>query len=775
MQLSLLTQGPADPRKQVSSPLADEAQYRYLHYAMSVITARALPDCRDGLKPVQRRILYAMFHDQRLLPDAKHKKCAAVVGDVLGKYHPHGDSSVYEALVRMAQDFSLRMPLIDGHGNFGSQDGDAAAAYRYTECRLRTFALELLLELGQETVSFRPTFDGMRTEPVLLPARVPQLLINGTQGIAVGMATSIPPHHPGEVIDACLMLLEEPGLETADLLKKIKGPDFPTAGELLCTKNQLVSVYEQGHGTLKLRGQYKVPSIAARGPVQVVIDSIPYGVTRAAVLEKIQDICADKTLPALLQCRDESTDQVRIVLELKPGTDPHLVMAYLFRHTPLQTSVHVNMTCLVPSENPDVCIPRQLSLIGMLRAFLDFRMDVVTKRTTYELEKLQGRIHILGGFATVYGVLDETLAIIRRSKGKPDAAQKLMARFGLDAQQVDAILELKLYRLARLEIDVVEQERAEKMQAAAALHALLDSEDSRWSLIREELIAAREAYPTKRLTRISVPAEETPLDLDQLTTAEDGYLVITREGWIKRMGSIKDVTSLRVRELDAVGWILIGSTKSTFVVFTDKGMVYTGRIGDIPASTGYGEPLQKFFAFQDQERVLAAYSLDPRTPIANMAWLLVSRQARTLRAPLAAFAEVSTKKGRRCMRLQSTDVILSAHLVSENACVSSVSTHGHWLSCAVSDIPLLQAAGQGVRLMNLSAEDTLVAATPQLPITLETDQGKTVTLDKHASRSTRGGKGKPLLKKSKFHRQLLNTPTLPVFPKRQVDASRHVS
>src|SRR5262245_46544616 len=304
--------------KELPVPLDQETQRRYLNYALSVITSRALPDVRDGLKPVQRRILYAMYHDQRLRPDAKYRKCAAVVGDVLGKYHPHGDSSVYEALVRMAQDFSLRYPLVDGHGNFGSLDGDAPAAYRYTECKLRQAAMELLEELGQSTIDWRPTFDGVRSEPIVLPARLPNLLINGAQGIAVGMATSIPPHNAGEVIDACLALIDDPSLQTPALLRHVRGPDFPTGGEVLSSKQELREIYEQGHGSVRLRGQYRVEEPAdRRGAPTLIITSIPYGPTRATIMEKIGEIISEKKLPQLVDCRDESTTDVRMVVELK--------------------------------------------------------------------------------------------------------------------------------------------------------------------------------------------------------------------------------------------------------------------------------------------------------------------------------------------------------------------------------------------------------------------------------------------------------------------------
>ncbi|MFI5290141.1 MAG: DNA gyrase subunit A, partial [Polyangia bacterium] len=331
-----------------SISLSDETQRRYLNYALSVITARALPDVRDGLKPVQRRIIFDMFHDLRLLPDARPRKCAAVVGDVLGKYHPHGDSSVYDALVRMAQDFSLRYPLVEGQGNFGSLDGDSAAAMRYTECKLQKIAVELLSEIRSKTVDWRPNYDGTRSEPVVLPSRVPNLLVNGTQGIAVGMATAIPPHNLGEVVEACLALVDDPKLESKDLLKFIKGPDFPTGGQVLASKRDLKEIYEAGSGSLKLRGEWELEDSPGRKQSQMlIITSIPYGPTKQSIVEKVGELIRERKLPQIVDVLDQSTTDVRIEIEIKKDADPQLIMAYLYKNTALQVNVQVNLTCLV--------------------------------------------------------------------------------------------------------------------------------------------------------------------------------------------------------------------------------------------------------------------------------------------------------------------------------------------------------------------------------------------------------------------------------------------
>ncbi|HZA15169.1 MAG TPA: DNA gyrase subunit A, partial [Myxococcaceae bacterium] len=408
--------------------LAEEARRRYLNYALSVITSRALPDVRDGLKPVQRRILFGMYNDMGLTPDAKYQKCAQVVGLVMGRYHPHGDMAVYETLVRMAQDFSLRYPLVDGHGNFGSLDGDAAAAYRYTECRLAPIASELLDEIKLRTVDFRPTFDGTRFEPIVVPARIPQLLVNGTTGIAVGMATNIPPHNLVEVVDAAIALIADSELQTKDLLKHVKAPDFPTGGQILNSKKELREIYETGQGAVRCRGEYEVEELK-RGGQQIVITSIPYAVNKSSLVMKIGDLVRERKLPPLVDVRDESTKDVRIVLEIKRDASADLVMTYLYRHTPLQTNFNVNLTCLVPTANAEVGAPQRVDLKSMLQHFLEFRFRVVTRRFEFQLEQVKARLHILEGFEKVYDALDEMIKIIRKSEGKEDAAKKLISRF----------------------------------------------------------------------------------------------------------------------------------------------------------------------------------------------------------------------------------------------------------------------------------------------------------------------------------------------------------
>jgi DNA gyrase subunit A len=525
--------------------LHEAAQNKYLNYALSVITSRALPDVRDGLKPVQRRILYTMWQ-QNLTADAKHRKCAKVVGDVMGSFHPHGDAALYETLVRMAQPFALRYPLVDGSGNFGSLDGDSAAAMRYTECRLARIADEMLAEIEQTTVPFKPNYDGTRTEPVVLPARIPNLLINGTTGIAVGMATNIPPHNLAEVSTALLKLLDNPDLSSAQLCRYIKGPDFPTGGQILNSAEELRNIYKTGAGTVRLRATWE-EGPSSRGGQKVLITSIPYSTNKAALVERIADVVLSRKLPPLLDVRDVSTDDVRIELELKRDADARMVMAYLFKNTPLQSNFVVNLTCLIPTENAEVGRPERLDLKAILWHFLHFRLEVVTSRLEHELAALRKRIHILEGFEKIFDALDEILRLIRKSDGKTDAAAKLMKRFALDAEQADAILELKLYRLARLEILVIQNELAEKRKRARQIGALLKDEEGRWTIVRDEIQEVQTRYggkPDARRTAIEAE-EEVSFTADDFIVEEDNVVIVSRDGWLKRQKEVRDLSTTR--------------------------------------------------------------------------------------------------------------------------------------------------------------------------------------------------------------------------------------
>jgi len=750
-------------------PLHEAAQEKYLNYALSVITSRALPDVRDGLKPVQRRILFTMWQ-QNLTADAKCRKCAKVVGDVMGSYHPHGDSAIYDTLVRMAQPFSLRYPLIDGSGNFGSLDGDAAAAMRYTECRLARLSDEMLKEIDDDTVHFRPNYDGTKSEPVVLPARLPNLLVNGATGIAVGMATSIPPHHLGEVSTALLKLLDNADLTSTQLCRYVKGPDFPTGGHVLNSADELKEIYRTGSGSVRIRGTWEAGP-ATRGGRTIVITSIPYMVNKAQLVERIAEVVVGRKLPPLVDVKDISTDDVRIQLELKRDADEKMVMAYLCKHTPLQTTFPVNLTCLVPTENPDVGKPERLDLKAVLWHFLHFRLDVVTRRLEHELEALQRRIHVLEGFEKVFDVLDEIIRIIRKSDGKQDAAKTIMARFELDAEQTDAILELKLYRLARLEILAIRKELAERRGRASAIGLLLNSEIKRWGLVRDEIEELQKRYSgpkaDPRRTRIEA-VEEVEYSANDFIVEEDNVVIVSRDGWIKRQKEVKDLAATRLREGDAVLAVLPGSTRATVVFFTNFGVAYTATIAEVPASTGYGEPIQRLFKFRDGEKVIAAFSLDPRVArhieprnegdVPRLHALAVTSDGYSLRFGLHSFVEASTRAGRRYARPAEGAEVVGVAAIDGTETVIAATAQARAMLCKAEEINFLSGPGKGVLLIKLNPEEDRVlgfiaSVGDRDLLTVETSRGAEQTISTAKYEVTgRGGKGRELLQRGQFTR-----------------------
>jgi DNA gyrase subunit A len=731
---------------------------------------------RDGLKPVQRRILYSMWQ-KNLTADSKHRKCATVVGDVMGSFHPHGDSALYETLVRMAQPFSLRYPLVDGSGNFGSLDGDSAAAMRYTECRLARISDEMLTEIEQATVHFRPNYDGTKTEPVVLPARIPNLLVNGTTGIAVGMATNIPPHNLNEVCTALVKLLDNEDISNAQLCRYVKGPDFPTGGQILNSGDELKEIYRTGSGSIRLRGTWS-SGPESRSTKTVYIDSIPYTVNKAQLVERIADVVLARKLPQLLDVKDLSTEDVRIALEMKKDADEKMIMAYLFKHTPLQINFAVNLTCLIPVEqNPEVGRPERLDLKQILWHFLHFRLEVVTRRLEHELAALNKRIHILQGFEKVFDALDEIIKIIRRSDGKADAAQTIMKRFELDAEQTDAILELKIYRLARLEILIIRNELADKRRRAREITALLRDEQGRWAMVRGEIEQVMGKYGDKRRTTIASDSGEPEYSADDFIVAEDNVVIVSRDGWIKRQKEVKDLGATRLREGDQVLAAFAGSTRATCVFFSNFGAAYTCRIIDVPASTGYGEPIQRLFKFKDGERVVAAMSLDPRVigavtakregeppPVHAVA---VTSDGYALRFSLEPFVEVSTRAGRRFARPGDGAEVVGVDKVTGKEIVIAATAEARALLCPAEEINFLAGPGKGVILIKLASEADkvlgFIASTGDRDLlTVETTRGSEQTISTAKYEVTgRGGKGRELLQRGGFARVLWPTPAAP--------------
>jgi DNA gyrase subunit A len=754
--------------------LHEAARERYLNYALSVITSRALPDVRDGLKPVQRRILYTMGQ-QGIRSDSKHRKCAKVVGDVMGSYHPHGDASIYDALVRLAQPFSMRVPLVDGSGNFGSLDGDPAAAMRYTECRSAPDSDRMLAEIGQQTVDFRPNYDGTKSEPVVLPAQQPNLLINGSTGIAVGMATNIPPHNPVEVCNALLRLLKNRQTRVRTVVEHdMPGPDFPTGGQIINSREELVEIYRTGQGTIRVRGATK-KGPKQRGAKVLVIDSIPYGVNKATLVERIADIVVGRKLPALNDVRDLSTTDVNIELVLRRDADEQKVLAYLYKHTPLQSNFAVNLTCLVPTANPHVGRPERCPLTVILNYFLWFRLDVVTNRLENELGQLERRLHILDGFVTIFDALDRILKIIRASDGKADAAKKIMKQFPLDEEQTDAILELKLYRLARLEINVIREERTKKRRRATEIKKLLADEAGRWAIVTKEVRALRDLYNkdplNKRRTLMESVGDEPEFSAEDFIVAEDNVVVVTRDGWVKRQKEVKDIKKVKMRQGDSVLAAEPGSTTAPIVFFSNFGTAYTARIADIPATTGYGDPIQKRFSLKDGEKIIAAYSLDKRrigkigSPDDDVepdtCAFAATSDGYALRFSFAPFAEPSTKNGRRYARPRAGSQVVGVARLKGEEVILAATRKARAMVCEAVDVNFLFGPGKGVILIKLAKDDELLGFHASRGdrdlLTVETNRGATKTVSTTKYEVTgRGGKGRELQKSGHFVRVVPN-------------------
>ncbi len=683
----------------------------------------------------------------------------------MGKYHPHGDSAIYDAMARMAQSFALRDPLIDGHGNFGSIDGDRPAAMRYTEAKLLPLAMSLLEELRQNTVPFRPNFDATLSEPVVLPARIPNLLVNGATGIAVGMATNIPPHNLGEVVSGAIYMVESL-LRRSDhtwptnainrlLDRHIQGPDFPTGGRMMNSKEELHQIYKKGEGTIILRGTYQIEHKS-----KVVITSIPYAINKSDLIEKIATHIANGKVPQLLDIRDESTDEIRIVLDLKRGANVEAAMGYLFKYTPLQSRFHVNLTCLLPTMNPQICEPKRINLQEALEHFLLFRLEVVTRRLRYELERLEERIHILEGFEIVFDALDEAIKIIRSSRNRADGAQRLRHRFMLSEIQANAILDTRLYRLSQIEIQAVRDELEAKQIRAQEIRELLADEVARWKLVRGELKEIKQQFATNRRTTIALGDEENyEYSEEDFIVDEDSAVIVTRSGWIKRQRSYTEIGTIRVRDGDEVGWALGAGTRSTVILLTNFGQTYTIRVNDIVSTTGHGTPLQKLFDFRDKERIIGAIPCDSRavgpaisSPEEDPLGYLVAVTIRgmVLQQPLKQFSDVSTRKGRLFMRLGKDDQVFGAWPVMGDEFACLVSQKGYALIFATQEIPVIGGPGKGVIGMRLGVEDTLIGATVSANmrdgVIVQTPRGRQEIIRRTKYEpARRGGKGRKVI------------------------------
>lgn len=720
----------------IDTSLQQESRDRYLTYALSVVSGRALPDVRDGLKPVQRRILFAMLSNLNLRPATSHRKSAAVVGEVLARFHPHGDVACYEAMVRMAQDFSLRYPLVDGQGNFGSVDGDNAAAYRYTEARLREIAIDVVGEIDQETVGFRDNFDGTVVEPIVLPSRVPNLLINGATGIAVGMATSVPPHNLKDVVRALIELSRDPEISIAKLVTIVKAPDFPTGCAILNTHKDLVDIYQTGRGVIRMRGEWVVEE-QDRGKRFIVVTSIPYAVNKSTMVERIANLIIERKVPQLTDVRDESTNEVRVVLELAAGADAEVAMAYLFKNTPLESNFPVNLTALVPLPTGESTRPELLSLKDCLRHFLDFRAQVVEKRLIFERRQLLERIHILEGLVIIYDALDEALKIVRKSEGRSDAAEKLRARFKLSEIQAFAVVDMRIYQLSRTNIEEIRGELDEKNARVKAIDKILADKKLIVDIVRKDLEQISEKYGDKRKSKLVKDAVDIEFNEADYVVHEDVYAIVSRDGWLKRIRQSNELSSTRLREGDSILSAHALSTVDSVVIITNLGSLFTIKVSDFPSSSGYGTPIQKLLKFRDEERIVASYgmryaaeseketkaesgqgtlplgkgaesSIENAPSIQNGETLvLISERGVGCALTLSEIGDVK-RSGKRIAKLRDNDKLAVAAPLDDVMVV--VTKQGSALGIARKEIPVRDTAAVGVSLIGVRDDDAVVAA-----------------------------------------------------------------
>lgn len=750
----------------IKTSLQNESRDRYLTYALSVVSGRALPDVRDGLKPVQRRILFAMLHNLNLKPSSSHRKSAAVVGEVLARFHPHGDVACYEAMVRMAQNFSLRYPLVDGQGNFGSLDGDNAAAYRYTEAKLRELALEVIGEINEETVAFRDNFDSTVVEPVVLPSRVPNLLINGATGIAVGMATSIPPHNLKDTIKAIIELSKDPEISTAKLTSIIKAPDFPTGCNILNSQKELVEMYETGRGAVRMRGEWSLEE-QVRGKQVIVVSSIPYAVNKATLVERIAGLIVDRKVPQLVDVRDESTDEVRVVLELATGADAEIAMAYLFKNTPLESNFAVNLTALVPVGGGATTRPELLSLKACLKHFLDFRLEVTEKRLEFERRQLLSRIHILEGLVKVYDALDEAIKIVRKSDGRSDAAEKLRARFKLSEVQSLAVVDMRIYQLSRTNIEEIEKELAEKEKRVKEIEKLLKSKAALLGLVCTELEQLSEKFGDRRKSKLIKDNVDIEFDETAYVVQEDVHAIITADGWVKRIRRTNDLSSTRLREGDSLLSAHALTTLDSTAFLTSLGSLFVLKVSDFPASTGYGTPIQKLLKFKDGERIISSFGISASgvaVPVVSASGqvqlplggvgssagqdrslkdgdtlVLVGTKGTGYALTLNEISETK-RNGRRIMKLRDGEFLAAVAPLSPM--MVFITQDGSGLAIPQAEIPVRDSAAVGVALMGVRDDDDIVAccgvSSPKMKGTLLLSLKSGKTKDVPLSEVTKG-------------------------------------
>ena len=737
--------------KIITHEMSEEMKTSYIDYAMSVIVGRALPDVRDGLKPVNRRILYGLSA-LGITPDKPHKKSARIVGEVMGKYHPHGDSSIYDAMVKMAQVFSTRYPLVDGHGNFGSVDGDGAAASRYTEARMSPFSLQMVRDIGKETVDFADNYDGEEQEPVVLPSRVPNLLINGSNGIAVGMATSIPPHNLGETIDACVKMIDDDECTVDDLIKIIKAPDFPTGAQII-GKEGAREAYRTGTGKVLVRSECEIEE-GSRGRTRIVVSSIPYQVNKARLIESMAALVKDKKVEGISNIQDESArGNLRIVIDLKKDVNPNVILNRLYKHTQLQTSYSMIMLALVNGE------PKILNLYQILDEYLKHQKEVVTRRTRFDLRKAEERAHILEGYVIALDNIDEVIKVIRSAYN--DAKEKLMIRFSLSEAQAQAILDMRLARLQGLEREKIEEELAELRKRIAYFKELLADEKKLMGVIKDELLEIKKKYGDKRRTKLVNGDGE--LDEEALIDEEDVAITLTHMGYIKRVPENtykaqrrggKGILGLTTRDSDFVKDLIITSTHDDLLFFTEMGKVYKMKGYEVPEAsrTAKGTPVINFLNLNSGEKVSAVIPVKEFSQDNYL--VMITRSGTIKKTPMSEFDSIR-KNGLIAINLKDGDKLISVSQSNGDENIYVITKLGKAIAFNENDVRSMGRNAAGVRAINLDYGDEVVSmeldidGTREMLVVSENGFGKRTSLDEYRLQ-TRGGKGIATYDKSKF-------------------------
>ena len=727
----------------LSAELSKEMRTSFLEYSMSVIVSRALPDVRDGLKPVHRRILYAM-NESGITPRRPHAKSARTVGDVIGKYHPHGDTAVYDTMVRLAQWFSMRVPLVDGHGNFGSIDGDSAAAMRYTEARLDKPAMELLRDLDKETVDFQPNYDDSLEEPVVLPARFPNLLVNGSSGIAVGMATNIPPHNLGETIDATCMMLDNPDVTTEELMTVLPGPDFPT-GAIIMGREGIKEAYETGRGSLTIRSKCRIEE-GKNGKSSIVISEIPYQVNRTNLLKKIADLVRDKKLPEVSAVHDAADRSgIDIIIDLKQNAIPQVVLNKLYKHTQLQVGFGCNMLALVNG------VPRTLSLKEMLHYYILHQEEVIERRTRYDLAKAEARAHILEGFVIALDDIDKVINIIRSSETDVEAKERLMEAFKLSEKQSEAILEMRLRRFTGLEREKIENELAELRESIAYYKQLLNDTNMVHGVIKDELLEIKSRYSTPRKTKITGAVKE--LDVEDLIAEEEVAVTVTKAGYIKRLPVStyrqqkrggKGMQGVNLKESDFVEHLFIASTHDYILFFSNKGKVYRLKVYEIPEASRHarGNAIVNLLPFEKDEKVSAVIATKD---FPEDEYLMFATAGGMVKKTAMKLYDRTRRDGLIAISLKDGDELISVQRVATGEKVMMVSSAGKAIQWDEEEVRAMGRDTQGVRGMNVQADAKvlgmeIVCPGSELFVITERGYGKRTSVEDYPIHH-RGGQG----------------------------------